>query len=186
MNLQQIYHFVYYNLKFACLIFCVLALMAGWMEWFCNTKHEYKLLYRVWESILLLEVFACLFFFFYAAFGNREISQQAQYELELFWSYKEMIKNPGGYFRRQILWNIFAFFPIGNAIQYLFYERKKWWQVFLMFLMISTAVEVVQLCTHIGLFEFDDIFDNVLGGMLGYGVAALIRIGIRKFGIQRK
>jgi glycopeptide antibiotics resistance protein len=35
---------------------------------------------------------------------------------------------------------------------------------------ISFSIEVIQLVFKMGLFEFDDMFHNVLGAVIGYGL----------------
>lgn len=39
---------------------------------------------------------------------------------------------------------------------------------------LSNVIELIQLVGRIGLFEFDDIFGNTIGGMIGFSVAKLI------------
>jgi len=35
---------------------------------------------------------------------------------------------------------------------------------------LSFGIEVIQLVFKLGLFEFDDVFHNVLGAVIGYGL----------------
>ncbi|WP_183772113.1 VanZ family protein [Catenibacillus scindens] len=45
----------------------------------------------------------------------------------------------------------------------------------------SSAIEILQFILKKGLFEFDDIFHNTLGGIIGWAVVVLIlRIKLRK------
>ena len=38
-------------------------------------------------------------------------------------------------------------------------------------IVLSFGIELIQLVFKLGLFEFDDIFHNVLGAMIGYGLS---------------
>ena len=52
--------------------------------------------------------------------------------------------------------------------------KKKWLISVVVGLFMSSAIEVTQLILHRGLFEFDDIFHNTLGTVIGIGVFVLI------------
>jgi len=46
--------------------------------------------------------------------------------------------------------------------------RKQFWISMLFLIGFSATIEIIQLVGQVGLFEWDDIFDNGLGGLLGY------------------
>ena len=67
-------------------------------------------------------------------------------------------------------------------------KSKAKWTVFLSGSLLSVAIELTQLFTHRGLFEFDDMLHNTLGTVIGIAlclIAAkfLVRIE-RKYNIQ--
>ena len=65
-----------------------------------------------------------------------------------------------------VLGNVLAFIPFGYFISY-YIKAKKLTPLFLVTLIVSASVELVQL--KIGRsFDVDDIILNVLGGMIGY------------------
>ena len=69
----------------------------------------------------------------------------------------------------EILQNIWLFVPLGAIIRAL--TRKK---IFLLApFVFSVVIELIQLVFGLGLFEFDDIISNTLGGLLGYLIAWL-------------
>lgn len=43
-------------------------------------------------------------------------------------------------------------------------------------LLISVCIEVVQLVFHRGLFEFDDMFHNTLGTLIGIGIFLFVSV----------
>lgn len=87
--------------------------------------------------------------------------------LELFWSYRSMFSDPSLFW--SILDNILLFVPLG-AILYRLCPRKA---VLLIPLAISILIEGVQYFSASGLCELDDVINNSLGGVIGYGFAAL-------------
>ena len=53
---------------------------------------------------------------------------------------------------------------------FIFY-KIKWWQVLLVGVITSFGIEFLQFVLKCGLAEFDDVFHNALGCMLGYGIS---------------
>lgn len=85
-----------------------------------------------------------------------------------FIPFKEMLRYSLGspLFIRNVLGNVLLFVPYGFFITYLFRFEKVAFPFFLTFLL-SLVIESTQL--WIGrVFDIDDIFLNVIGGMLGY------------------
>ena len=42
-------------------------------------------------------------------------------------------------------------------------------------ILISAGIEIVQLITHRGLFEFDDIIHNTIGAVIGAVIVVVLR-----------
>ena len=78
------------------------------------------------------------------------------YRLVLFWSYSHWEE------RNQIILNIFMFIPVG-MIGWLL---CKWW-ILLYAVSFSISIEFTQLITKRGMFEFDDMFHNCVGALIG-------------------
>lgn len=97
-----------------------------------------------------------------------------RYQLELFWSWKEIIDPIGrtgsvtqnGLLLENLL-NMVLLFPAGLLLAAVFNRRLKWYQGLLFGLAVSCVIEVSQLISCRGLFEFDDIIHNGLGCMVG-------------------
>ena len=92
-----------------------------------------------------------------------------QYELIPFWSYREFFSQGGARLLAQMLWNVIVFMPLGA----LLCRRPFRWALLIGF-ACSACIEVAQVVTKRGCFEFDDMFHNVLGTAIGYGLAALL------------
>ena len=97
-------------------------------------------------------------------------------KLELFWSYQEWFSGKWdiGF---QILGNIAMFAPLGFMLSG---TCRKRWSAVAIALLLSCVIETSQLLSMRGLFEFDDIFNNTLGSLIGSGLHAVI--GERKSG----
>ncbi len=64
--------------------------------------------------------------------------------------------------------------------------KNKWVISIIIGSLLSTVIEVIQLFFHRGLFEFDDIFHNTLGTVIGIGVFVLITRLLTATGILKK
>ena len=104
----------------------------------------------------------------------REVGTQRSYELQLFWSYRAWIFGKSIALGMEILNNILLFFPLGFVLTDAL-AGCRLWMVILISGAISSLVELSQLYFKLGLFEFDDIFNNILGAVLGWCVFCILR-----------
>lgn len=86
-----------------------------------------------------------------------------RYELIPLWSWGVKSLRP------QIYANILMFVPIGLLLS------DKGWKGLLLAIGFSLLIELIQLGTHRGLFEFDDVIHNGVGAGIGIGLMALSR-----------
>ena len=104
----------------------------------------------------------------------RETGTSHTYELELFWSYKQWIFGGNIWLGMEILNNILLFFPLGFVLSDAL-NSSSFWSALLIPLFVSSTIEISQLLFKLGLFEFDDIFNNVLGAIAGWCVFHILR-----------
>lgn len=71
------------------------------------------------------------------------------------------------------LGNYLAFVPFGLVIPTLI--RCRFLPFFLIFLAAITGVELIQMATHLGSFDINDIVINTLGATVGYVAQRLVR-----------
>ena len=128
-----------------------------------------------WGSILI-----------YITLIKRGYSEVSSYNLQLFWCIKEAwtMKEPFDWYF--IVGNIFMFMPLGIILPIGFHYMQSWWKVSIVGFVISASVELIQLIFHLGFFEFDDMFNNTLGTLMGYGVLGLMLGICRKEWIETK
>lgn len=86
------------------------------------------------------------------------------------------LRFPGDGFSNLWLFNLgnyLAFVPFGLVIPLLL--RCRFLPFILIFLAAITGVELIQMVTHLGSFDINDIVINTLGATVGYGAQRLIR-----------
>lgn len=113
-------------------------------------KNIYKKLFIVF---LLIYSFCLL----YLTVLSRDHTVSLNYEPRLFWSYVKWFNGNGG-LGIQIIKNILVYMPIGY-MAYILFDKKG----ILYALGLSLTSELLQLITKLGLFEYDDLFDNTFG-----------------------
>ena len=99
-----------------------------------------------------------------------------QSNLTPFWEYANVVNDvQRSYFIRQIIGNILLLMPFGFLISFLpKLQDIKWKSVLLSALCFSAFIELMQFITGRGLMEFDDVFNNTVGAVLGYGMCKII------------
>ena len=127
---------------------------------------------------------ACVLFgiylviYFHLTFTYRHPAKTPQMKLTPFWSYREAFQlNPLKIRRlgvaREILLNILLTIPEGLLQPILYHKTGHPWRwTLLTVLVLTVTTETVQYFTRLGLCELDDVFNNLLGGLLGMGILA--------------
>ncbi len=108
----------------------------------------------------------------------RSLLEESKINLTPLWSYTA-IMNGKKELIEEILMNVVAFIPIGVALA-VGIKKTGWWKIVLIGSMLSVSVELLQYHYRRGLCEFDDVFHNTLGCMIGYGVYALAKYGYER------
>ncbi len=133
--------------------------------------HKHRKIKSITAILIPLMVFY-LSFVLTITIIERTPTERAQYQLELFWTIRDVYR--GEYsLLREIFWNIVLFLPIGAAISLLLnkHDLIAWGLA----LALSASIELTQLITHRGLFEWDDMIYNGLGALLGIGILYIFR-----------
>lgn len=85
-------------------------------------------------------------------------------ELRPFYTFvlaKKMVE-----YYRNMLMNVFLFFPLGLTLPYAFSKLSK--HTILLCALLSLVIEIIQLVFKLGRCEVDDLIMNTLGGTIGY------------------
>ena len=118
---------------------------------------------------------ACCCAILYYTLFKREVGADHQINMMPFWSYFRWNKLD---VRWQVYMNIFLFIPFGFMLEYV--SGWSFIKVLIIGLLLSAAIEAVQYVFCIGLCEFDDVFHNTLGTVIGYWYYRGLEWGWRK------
>jgi glycopeptide antibiotics resistance protein len=66
-----------------------------------------------------------------------------------------------------IIGNIVALVPLGLLLPFVL-QKLNWKKILLLSFVAGLAIELVQMCLHIGIFDIDDVILNGLGVIVGY------------------
>lgn len=103
-----------------------------------------------------------------SAMPNRE------FDFRPFWSYAVYFRGENPYLMPENMMNVAVFVPIGFLLE-MVYRSMNWQKALLIGLVLSLFIEVMQFIFKRGFAEFDDVFHNTLGCMIGYGMFVLIK-----------
>lgn len=132
---------------------------------------KYKL--RVFYGILLIEY---IFMILGTTVIFRKVLRKSRYNYTPFWSYQE---NRNELFLPETIVNISMFVPVGLLLCTIF-KKISWRQVLIVGSGISFSIEILQYVFNKGFSEFDDVFHNTLGCMVGYLLYRLIEYLVLK------
>ena len=91
-----------------------------------------------------------------------------------FWEFANVIKGvERSFYIKQILGNLTMLLPFGFMLPMLKKVTLK--QVLLLSMFFSIGIEVMQFITGRGLMEFDDVFNNTVGAVIGYKIYCKLR-----------
>ncbi len=102
----------------------------------------------------------------------RGANEEIHYKLTPFWSYATVLGGRKDLIIENLL-NVMVFIPLGLMLS-TFDTFRKWRIVFLCGFCLSVTIELSQLIFKRGLCEFDDMFHNTLGAMIGYWLVLLL------------
>ena len=71
------------------------------------------------------------------------------------------------YLLPEIIMNVLVFIPLGFLLAFSF-QNIKFWQSILIGCLISISIEALQYFYKLGMAEFDDVFHNTFGVLIGY------------------
>lgn len=127
---------------------------------------------KKWDVSLLI---AYMFLIFSYTILKRTPGEELRYGMEPFWSYKAVFAGGFSPVSRktlfiQILANVIMYVPVGFLA-----GRQIGWKSIVMGFGYSLFIELIQLLTGRGLFEFDDILHNSVGAAIGFGILILLQ-----------
>ena len=98
----------------------------------------------------------------------RDASAERTFNYAPFWSYRAIRAGRSDLLTQNIM-NVFAFVPIGFLLGCSI-DRMKWWKALLIGCCFSLLLEVLHFVLKRGFAEYDDVWHNLLGCAIGYGI----------------
>ncbi|MEH7239396.1 VanZ family protein [Bacillus sp. JJ1562] len=117
-------------------------------------------------------------------FLNRGQNYQGGMDLSFFTSYREAWYSFSVRHWQFVYLNIFMFVPLGIFLPILHSRFQKAVWTIGMAALFTLSIESVQLITGYGIFEFDDLINNLLGAIIGFGIIMGLLI-VKEKGIMR-
>lgn len=99
----------------------------------------------------------------------------------LFYSYKEAWNHFSAREWRNIIFNIMMFVPFGFLLPFVSKKFQVFWKTYIAGFLFTCIIEIVQLLLDLGICELDDLMDNTVGAMIGYGFYRLFMFVVKKW-----
>lgn len=99
----------------------------------------------------------------FITFLSREPGSRNGIDLELFSTWGINARN-----NAYVVENILLFIPFGFVCAWALKSARRFWSCALYGLLFSGIIECMQLVTHRGFFQVDDILTNLMGTVIGY------------------
>ena len=119
--------------------------------------------WRVWKKTSLGLLIGYVFLIIAETVLIRKPFVGEHIKLELLWSWRVWNVQKG-----QIIANVIMFIPVGVLAGRIWRWKGLWVAAGL-----SVFIEVLQLITARGLCEFDDVFHNMVGAVIGVGIVMI-------------
>ncbi len=149
---------VFYPLNMILNAFPFLIIIAGVIISFFMIVLPKKLSMLLFAAYMLFMIYMTLLF----------RGGQVRFDISPFWSYRKFFEDKE--LRAQIIKNIWLFVPVGAYLRN--FGKKKWLWIFT--LGVSLGIETIQEVLNIGQWDIDDVFNNVLGGLLGWYLGEIV------------
>lgn len=123
-----------------------------------------------WTKFVAGALFA---FYFSIVIGatmlNRGHYEHGMAQLGLFETYKDAWYEADMIQWRNLLLNVLMFCPIGFLLPFTFPGFRKWWATYLVGFGATLLIETMQYVRRCGVFQTDDLLNNFMGAMIGFG-----------------
>ena len=135
-----------------------------------------------WSKILWIGAMVCyLIFLFGATMMSRSGGVWSNHKfLPAFYSYKEAWIKFSASAWRNIVLNICLFLPMGFLIPIGFRKMRRLWKTTLAGFGVSFLIEITQMLLKRGISEIDDLINNTLGTMIGFGLFVIVLLAFNR------
>lgn len=126
---------------------------------------------------------ACSFVFVMTLFRQGRSGKSPCFTL--FWSYLGAYQYNLTELWLQIIMNIAMYIPIGFSLPGYFQSLREFRKTVLLVFVVSVTIEMLQGVLRIGQLDVDDVLNNMIGTVLGYGLYRLYETCVAKFSKEK-
>lgn len=119
-----------------------------------------------WRQVLGLLLVEYIFLVYGSTVIFRDIQEKRSYNYKLFWSYEKIRDTNDPNLLPENVMNVVVFVPVGLLAAAVVRKYRLVFPV-AVGLAISVSIEALQFCFKKGFSEFDDVFHNTLGCLIG-------------------
>lgn len=177
LRLEEIMHMLQRNLLFAVIVTAIICLISFLFYRFIYVRkfasdrrwNEKQLIGYMLFVVYIVCVCALTLL-------NRGVHYEGSVNLALFSSYREAWYEFSLRDWQYIYFNIAMFVPFGIFLPLLFkrFSALRW--TLLATLLFTAFIEILQYITGVGIFELDDLFNNLLGALIGFGLVKAVTL----------
>lgn len=131
--------------------------------------------------ILFLLYIICIIFII---FGYRNLYQNS-FNLNPIYGFTILFQEFSYNIWKEFIVNVLLYIPIGIYLGFILKESGYTYNIIIFSLIISLCIEILQLITHKGVFDINDILYNILGSVLGF-IFYKILINIKNKELNKK
>lgn len=163
------------NPRISSFYYGIAIVLAMWLGTVLNRRYERGHISKkqAFAALLLIEY---VFLVFASTVFSRIPRSYYDYKLMPFWSYKWILAGSKNLFW-ECVFNVIMLLPMGILLPMAWKWANSAKRVVAVGFLTSATIEVSQLIFKRGLFEFDDMFHNSLGVLIGYW----LYLGVRKW-----
>ena len=163
----------YVRIGFIAAVISVLIMVVSYWFYFKRSRREEAKL--PWTKFIA----AGLFIFYFSIVIGATMLNRGRYEhgmaqLDLFETYKNAWYEANMVEWRNLALNVLMFCPIGFLLPFTFSCFRNWWATYLAGFECTLFIEILQYIRRCGVFQTDDLFNNAIGAMIGFGCFQLI------------
>lgn len=184
MNLYEI--IASHNPNWGATGFCWFFILLICVSWFVSQLRKNGRI-QLSQELVYVMIFIYIWIVLESTVFTRIPQAYPQYELHIFWSWKAFLVYHDNEMLKENILNCILLMPYGCLLPVALDKRINWKRGLVIGMGTSFAIELLQLITCRGLFEFDDIIHNGIGCMMGtvLGSWCWLRM-LKKFKMPRK
>ena len=153
----------------AFMLFCAVSI-------FLYKKHKFNKLQCGAAILLSLYIVVLLYFTVTGRYSHEEY----EYQINFFTSYRWFFEHNGEQVLRQLLINLVMLMPVGFLLPVVINAKHKYLITMALSFLLTVFIETMQLIMKCGVYEIDDVFNNLLGSIVGVLIHKVMIDIIRK------